>query len=172
MLISDGAWGTQLQGKGLPGGECPERWNLTHRGIVYSIAKEYVDAGAEKVETNSFGGNVIKLKDYGLDQQAFEINRLAAEISREAIGPDGIVLGSVGPTGKMLLTGDITPEEMYEAFVPQVKGLETGGADVAMIETMMNIEEAKIALKALRDHTHMAAVCYFTFEKTANDFRM
>ncbi len=167
VLISDGAWGTQLQAKGLPAGECPERWNITHREVVYSIAKGYADAGADMVETNSFGGSTIKLKSYGLDDRTFEINRLAAEISREAIGPEGIVLGSVGPTGKILMTGEITPEELYEAFVPQVKGLEAGGADVAMIETMMDIEEAKIALKAVRDHTKMAAVCSFTFDKTA-----
>ena len=167
VLISDGAWGTQLQAKGLPAGECPERWNITHRNVVYSIAKGYVDAGADMVETNSFGGNVIKLGSYGLDDQAYEINRLAAEISREAIGPEGIVIGSIGPTGKILMTGEIAPEEMYDAFVPQVKGLEAGGADVAMIETMLDIEEAKIALKAVRDHTHMAAICSFTFDKTA-----
>ncbi len=167
VLISDGAWGTQLQAKGLPAGECPERWNITHREVIYSVAKGYADAGADMVETNSFGGSTIKLKSYGLDDRTFEINRLAAEISREAIGPEGIVLGSVGPTGKILMTGEITPEELYEAFVPQVKGLEAGGADVAMIETMMDIEEAKIALKAVRDHTKMAAVCSFTFDKTA-----
>ncbi|HHJ09370.1 MAG TPA: methionine synthase [Bacteroidetes bacterium] len=169
VLISDGAWGTQLQAKGLPAGECPERWNLTHRDVVYSVAKGYADAGADMVETNSFGGSVIKLKSYGLDDQTFEINRLAAEISREAIGPEGIVLGSIGPTGKILLMGEITPEEIYEAFVPQVKGLEIGGADAAMIETMMDIEEAKIALRAVRDHTQMAAICSFTFDKTGMD---
>jgi len=166
VLLSDGAWGTMLQAKGLPAGECPERWNFTHRGIIFSVAKGYVDAGSEMVETNSFGGNVIKLKGCGLDGQAFEVNRLAAEISREAIGPKGIVLGSVGPTGKILMMGEVSAEEMYEAFVPQVKGLEAGGADVACIETMMDIEEAKIALKTVREHTLMADICSFTFDKT------
>ena len=166
VLLSDGAWGTMLQAKGLGAGECPERWNLDHRDLVFSVAKGYAEAGSDMVETNSFGGSKIKLKECGLDDRTFEINRIAAEISREAIGPEGIVMGSMGPTGKILMMGEVTAEEMYEAFAEQARGLEAGGADVAMIETMMDIEEAKLALRAVRENTSLPAICSFTFDKT------
>jgi 5-methyltetrahydrofolate--homocysteine methyltransferase len=166
ILLSDGAWGTMLQALGLGVGECPERWNLDHRDLVFSVAKGYAEAGSDMVETNSFGGSKIKLKECGLEDRTFEINRIAAEISREAIGPGGIVMGSMGPTGKILMMGEVTAEEMYEAFAEQVRGLEAGGADVAMIETMMDIEEAKIALQAVKENTSLPAICSFTFDKT------
>ncbi len=166
VLLSDGAWGTMLQSLGLEAGECPERWNLTHHDRVFAVAKGYAEAGSDMVETNSFGGSKIKLKECGLDNRTYEINRIAAEISRDAIGPEGIVMGSMGPTGKILMMGEVTAEEMYEAFAEQVRGLEAGGADVAMIETMMDIEEAKIALRAVRENTSLPAICSFTFDKT------
>ena len=166
VLLSDGAWGTMLQAKGLGAGECPEQWNLTHRDLVFSVAKGYAEAGSDMVETNSFGGSRIKLRECGLDERTFEINRIAAEISREAIGDEGIVMGSMGPTGKILMMGEVSEEEMYEAFAEQARGLEAGGADVAMIETMMDIEEAKIALRAVRENTSLPAICSFTFDKT------
>ena len=166
VILSDGAWGTMLQARGLPPGECPERWNLTRPEEVFAVARGYAEAGSEMVETNSFGGNTLKLRECGLDEKTFEINRIAAELSRKAIGPEGIVMGSMGPTGKILMMGDVTAEEMYEAFAEQARGLEAGGADVAMIETMMDIEEARIALRAVRENTSLPAICSFTFDRT------
>ena len=103
ILISDGAWGTFLYQRGLKPGDCPELWNITHPEDVFAIAKSYIDAGADMIETNSFGGNYFKLKNYGLESRVSEINKAAAEISRKAAGTDCFVLGSVGPTGKLLM---------------------------------------------------------------------
>jgi 5-methyltetrahydrofolate--homocysteine methyltransferase len=165
ILISDGAWGTFLQKKGLGPGECPEMWNITHRKEVLDIALSYIEAGSDMIETNSFGGNFFKLEKYGLAGRVKELNRAAAEISREAAGPDKLVLGSVGPTGKMIITGEVTPEELYEAFREQVKALEEGGADAIVVETMTDLDEAVEAVKAARENTRLEVICTMTFDR-------
>ncbi|MFW5657195.1 MAG: homocysteine S-methyltransferase family protein, partial [Bacteroidota bacterium] len=95
-LVSDGAWGTFLQAKGLEPGECPELWNIERPDEVYEIAKSYIDAGSDMIETNSFGGSRYKLSNYNLQDRVYEINKAAAEISRRAAGPDKHVIGSIG----------------------------------------------------------------------------
>lgn len=165
-LTSDGAWGTLLQARGLKPGECPESWNLDHPGEVLAIAKQYIEAGADMIETNSFGGSRFKLSHYGLDKKVSEINRSAAQISRQAAGSDKIVLGSVGPTGKILLTEEVTEDELYQAFTEQCLALSQGGADAIVIETMSDMDEARIAVKAARENTSCEVICTMTFEKT------
>jgi len=164
-LVSDGAWGTFLQQKGLQLGECPEEWNITHPEEVFDIAKSYIEAGADMIETNSFGGTKFKVEKYGLGDKVFELNKAAAEISRKA-AIDKFVLGSVGPTGKILMMGDVTEEELYEAFKEQVKGLEAGGVDAIMIETMTDLDEARLAIQAAKENTNCEVFCTMTFEKT------
>ncbi len=169
VLLSDGAWGTNLQRKGLKTGECPEKLNIEQPGIVKEVAQDFIDAGAELVKTNTFGGTRFKLEPYGLAGQLHEVNRKGAAISKEAAGDSTIVMASIGPTGKMLITGEVTEEDLYEAFKEQAIALEEGGADVILVETMSDLDEARIAVKAAKENTACEIACTMTFEKTVDN---
>jgi 5-methyltetrahydrofolate--homocysteine methyltransferase len=166
ILVSDGAWGTFLHQKGLQPGECPELWNVTHREEVLDIAQSYIHAGADMIETNSFGGSSFKLKHYGLSERTAELNEVSAAISREAAGDDHFVLGSIGPTGKILMMGDVTETQLSDNFKIQSEALQKGGADVICIETMTALDEACLAVKAARENTSLTVICTMTFDKT------
>jgi 5-methyltetrahydrofolate--homocysteine methyltransferase len=172
VLVSDGAWGTFLHQRGLQPGECPELWNCTHREDVFAIAKSYIDAGADIILTNSFGGSPSKLAHYGLQDRTAELNETAGTISREAAGRDHLVLGSIGPTGVMLMMGDVSEETLYKGFSNQAAALKKGGVDAICVETMSALDEACIAIRASRESTGLEVACTFTFEKTMNgEFR-
>ena len=172
VLVSDGAWGTALQARGLKPGECPELWCIEHPDEVVDVAANYIAAGADLVETNSFGGNQFKLEYYGLAEQTTEINRAAAELSRTAAGEHHWVMASIGPTGKMLITEEVTPEELYETFRTQAEAFAAGGADAVCIETMSDMEEASLAIRAVKEHTSLEVICTFTFDRTVRgDYR-
>ncbi len=175
VLISDGAWGTFLQKKGLKPGECPELWAVDRPADVKEIAQAYFAAGADMVESDTFGGTSFKLEHYGLSNRVAEINEAAARLSAEAAKEAGgtkWVIASVGPTGKMLVMEEVTEEELYNSFKDQVVALAKGGADAICIETMSDIEEAALAVKAVKENTPCEAIATFTFAQTVNgDYR-
>lgn len=165
ILVSDGAWGTMLQERGLKPGECPDLWSVSNFDTVSDIAKAYAEAGADMVETNSFGASSFKLEYFGLKDRAAEINEQAAKASRAGAGGK-FVIGSMGPTGKMLITEEVTEEELYEAFREQAVALERGGADAVCIETMSDADEACCAIRAAKENTSLEVIATFTFDKT------
>ncbi|MCK5817073.1 MAG: homocysteine S-methyltransferase family protein, partial [Candidatus Marinimicrobia bacterium] len=167
-LVSDGAWGTFLQAKGLQSGECPEEWNISHPKIVESIARNYIEAGSDIVETNTFGGSRHKLNMYAIGDRTYELNKAGAELSRKAAGDDHWVIGSIGPSGAILMMEEVSEEELYEGFLQQAKGLADGGVDAFCIETFSALDEAELAIKAVKT-TKLPIICTFTFE---NGFSM
>ncbi len=171
-LVSDGSWGTLMQKEGLRPGECPELWCLEHPDAVLKIAVSYIEAGADMIQSNSFGGSSFKLEHYGLGDRVSDINEAAVAISRRAAGENNWVIPSLGPSGKILMMGDVSEEELYEAFREQVVAFERGGADAVCIETMSALDEASLAVKAARENTSLEIICTFTFERTLNgDYR-
>ena len=165
VLVSDGAWGTFLHQKGLKADECPESWNLQRPDDVLEIASSYVEAGADIILTNSFGASPLKLEGYGLEAQTIELNRSAAELSKKAAGDRALVMGSMGPTGKMVMMGEVSPQEVFNGFMEQAKGLADGGVDGIVIETMTDPEEAKLAIEAVKKASSLDVGCTFTFSK-------
>jgi 5-methyltetrahydrofolate--homocysteine methyltransferase len=168
ILVSDGAWGTFLQLRGLKPGECPDEWSISHPEAVSDIAKSYFAAGADMVLTNSFGANRFKLGHFHLEDKTSEINESAARLSRAVADDFGgrFVIASIGPTGKMLVTEEVTEEELYDAFREQATALENGGADAVCIETMSDADEAVCAIKAAKENTSLEIIATFTFDKT------
>ncbi|MCK4813776.1 MAG: homocysteine S-methyltransferase family protein [Candidatus Marinimicrobia bacterium] len=167
-LVSDGAWGTFLQAEGMQSGDCPEEWNLSHPEMVESIALRYIEAGSDMIETNTFGGSRHKLALYDLGDKTYTLNKIGAELSRKAAGDDHWVIGSIGPSGAMLMMEEVTEEELYEDFLLQVKGLAEGGVDALCIETFSALDEAELVIRAAKT-TDLPIICTFTFE---NGFSM
>ena len=162
-VVTDGAWGTQLQARGLPVGACPDEWNLTQPGKVEEVAAAYIAAGSRVILTNTFGANRIRLAEFNLADKVAEINQRGAAISKKAAGQQARVFASIGPTGKMLVAGDVTEDELRDAFTEQAQALQAGGADALVIETMAELEEAQIALTAAQT-TGLPVVVCMTFD--------
>jgi len=149
-VITDGAWGTQLQARGLPIGACPDPWNIEQADKVEEVARAYAAAGSQIILTNTFGGTRICLARYGYGEQTAEINRAGAAISRRAAGDKALVFASIGPTGEMLAMGDVSAQDVAAAFEEQAAALAEGGAQGIVIETMSDIEEATLAVAAAK----------------------
>src|SRR5579859_186279 len=147
-LTTDGAWGTQLQARGLGLGEFPDGWNVSQPDRVAEVARAYVEAGSQIILTNTFGANRLRLALHAVEQDVVEINRRGVEISKAAAKGRARVYASIGPSGKLLLNGEVTPEQLRTAFAEQAQALAAGGADGLVIETMTDLEEAKLAVRA------------------------
>jgi trimethylamine---corrinoid protein Co-methyltransferase len=151
-LLADGATGTNLFEIGLVSGEAPELWNETHPEKIAALHTSFVDAGADIILTNSFGGTSRRLMLHHAQGRVHELNKLAAEIARGVVSRSGrtvVVAGSVGPTGDLLAPlGPLTEDEAVDVFVEQMEGLKAGGVDVLWIETMSALEEMRAAAAA------------------------
>jgi 5-methyltetrahydrofolate--homocysteine methyltransferase len=149
-VITDGAWGTQLQALGLQPGEHPDFWNLSHPDRVREVAARYVASGSDIILTNTFRSNSVALASHGGSAQIAALNASGVKISRDAAGSRAKVFASIGPSGRMLMSGEVTEEELAAAFGEQARAIAAAGADGIIIETMADLDEAIIALTAAR----------------------
>ena len=164
LIIGDGAMGTELQAKGLPAGTMPELWNDENAEAVLSIHRAYLDAGAQILTANTFGGNRLRMQEAGLAERATELTRLGASLASRAAGGRAWVAGSVGPTGGIMEPfGTLSVEEAEDIFGEQVTALAEGGADVILVETQHDIEEACAAIRAAKAKTNLPVLCTFAF---------
>ncbi len=172
ILIADGATGTLLFERGLEPGGCPESFALDNPELLTEIATSYLAAGADIVEACTFGGSPLKLSAYGLDDRTEEINETAVRSVRTAVGDRAYVAGSVGPCGKLLKPyGDASPEDVHASFRRQAESLVGAGIDCVVIETMIDLAEAKLAIKAFKDVSPSIPIAAtMTFDSTPNGF--
>lgn len=147
-VLTDGSWGTQIMRRGLKPGESPDAWNLTHPDKVEEVARAYVDAGSRVILTNTFGANRFVLAKFGLEGAVAEINARGVEISRKAADKRALVFASMGPSGKLLAARDVTVSDLRAAFEEQASSLAQAGPDAIVVETMMDLDEARIASEA------------------------
>jgi len=157
VVLADGAMGTYLYERGIPFDRSFDLLNLTDRALIQSIHREYIRAGAELIETNTFGANRYRLQAHGSTEPARLVNRAGAQLARNAreeVGETVFVAGAIGPLGKPVAPlGTITREEAFDAYREQVEGLVEGGVDLLIVETQTDLAEAAIAIDAVRSVT-------------------
>jgi methionine synthase I (cobalamin-dependent) len=170
LVITDGAWGTELAKHGLAPGELADLWNPSRPDAVAAVARAYVEAGSQVILTNTFRANPVALAAAGASEQAVAINRRGVEISRAAAGGTARVFASLGPTGKLLAAGEIAVERVSEAFRIQAEALAAAGADALLLETFSDIEEALLALRAAQA-TGLPVIVSFAFDTGKNHDR-
>jgi 5-methyltetrahydrofolate--homocysteine methyltransferase len=166
-VILDGAWGTQMQSKGLPDGACPDEWNLSSPEKVEEVAREYVEAGSQIIITNTFSATRICLEQSNLAEKVREINTAGVQISKRAAGAKAMVFASLGPTGKSLFMGEVSLELVAQSYQEQAAALASAGADGLVVETMMDLKEAELAVQAAKS-THLPVVACMTFGRGKN----
>jgi 5-methyltetrahydrofolate--homocysteine methyltransferase len=166
IVLLDGATGTELQKRNMPQGVCPEQWAMEHPEVIMEIQKRYVEAGSDIIYTCTFGGNRIKLGEFGLAESVTDLNRQLAVLARRAAGGKALVAGDLAPTGRMIKPlGDLPFEECVMVYKEQVLGLLAGGVDLFVIETMMDIQEARAALIAVKESCSLPVCVTMTFDQ-------
>jgi len=172
VLVGDGAMGTMLMKEGLKSGECPEKINLEKPEALEKIAELYFNAGADIIQTNSFGGSPLKLAQYSLDDYTEKINISAVNAVMRGIDGKAYISGSCGPCGQLIKPyGDVEPETIFENFQRQTQALINAGVDLITVETMTDINEAVLAIKASKSVSESIAVAAtMTFDPTPKGF--
>jgi len=173
-LLLDGAMGTLLYSRGIPQRACLDELVLTRPDVISTIHREYIEAGADAIETDSFGANRFRLAEYGLEKRVGQMNRRAAQLAREArdmSGKDVLVAGSVGPLGPAGRVGHPHPGLGRAAFREQIEGLLEGGVDLLVFETFDRLETLLSAIEEARRACDLPIVAQMTFgeDLTAND---
>jgi len=171
-LLGDGAMGSFLQSRGHAIEPCPEALNLSTPSALEEVASVFLEAGAEILQTNTFGGSPLRLAANGLEERTEEINRVAAETVRRFAGDGVFVTGSCGPCGRTLLPfGDLEPDELRTGCRRQMVALAAAGVDAFSIETMMDVEESLVALDAARTVApDVVTMTTLTFTETPDGF--
>jgi len=167
-IVADGAWGTEMLKAGLTQGDAPELWNFSHPGIVSGIARSYAAAGSKIILTNTFGGSSIKLEHSGVADKMFEINKRGAELTKQAGGGDYLTAGDMGPSGKLVMMGEVSIDDVEDSFARQAEALREGGADLIVLETFIDLIEIKAALKGAIKGGACPVVCSMTFDPMAD----
>ena len=166
VVLGDGAMGTMLYEQGVFLNQCFEEVNLTDPDKVRRIHQQYFEAGADFIETNTFGANEFKLGKFGLAEQTAKINTAAAEIAREVVGRSALVAGSIGPLGREIEPyGTTTKDEVASAFENQAKALVKAGVDFILLETFSSIDELLIAIKSVSAITDLPLIAQMTFNE-------
>ena len=166
VIILDGATGTELQSKGMPAGVCPEIWCLENPTIIQDVHASYQKAGARVVYTCTFGANRFKLKQYGIKKDVYSVNLELARLAKQACGEKALIAGDIGPTGLFIEPfGPLAFEEAVDTFKEQARGLIDGGCDLIVIETMIDIQETRAALLAVKELSDIYTMVSMTFEK-------
>jgi len=170
VVVTDGAWGTQLQQRGLKPGQSPESMNISAPHVVEEVPSLYVQAGSRIVLTNTFGCNRYVQDKMGMAEKVSEMNRAGVEISKRAARDNACVFASMGPTGKLLLMKQVRESDLVEAFEEQAMAINDAGADAIVVETMMDIKEALIAIAAAKQ-TRLPVVGCMVFDAGKNKDR-
>jgi 5-methyltetrahydrofolate--homocysteine methyltransferase len=167
VLVLDGAMGTMLQERGLKAGQSPEELNLTAPEIVAGVHRAYLDAGADIIVTNTFGGSSAKLEHYDLGDRVAQINETAVRLAREVAGEKAYVAGSIGPTGRFVEpVGDLSFDQMRDIFSEQARALIDAGCDLITLETFLDIKEIRAAVIAIRElSADIPVIAMLTFEE-------
>jgi len=164
LVVADGAMGTQLISRGLPAGSCGDLWNIERPDLVEAIQRDYVDAGAQCLLTNTFGANAVALARHGLAERVEQINAAAVRIARRASSGRAAVIGDLGPTGALLEPlGELSEAEAREAYAAQVQALASAGADAIIAETFDSCAELRVALGAARDACDLPLIASMRF---------
>lgn len=171
-LVCDGAMGTMLLQKGLRPGECPESMNLTRPEVLEEIARLYLEAGADIIETNTFGASPAKLSQYHVEGEVDEINRSAVRAVRRVVADRAYLAASCGPSGRILKPyGDTDPNDVYGSYLTQIESLISAGVDCICVETMTDLAEATLLVRAAKEVSPNTPVtATMTFDATPMGF--
>ena len=165
VVLLDGATGTNMMRQGMPRHCCPEAWILDHPAVIQDLQSAYAAAGSRIIYAPTFSANPISLAKHGLEGRTEELNKGLVRLTREAVGPDVLVAGDMTTTGELLdPLGDLTEEELLDAYRTQAAYLEEAGVDLYVAETLMCVREAELALQAVRSVSGKPFLCTLTVQ--------